>query len=94
MFLQKLVSAYKITVSHPEDHSLTKNHHCDNLKTFVGFDIFMAVKIHIAVFWVMKLCVCFRGTFCLHLQGSVTPMLKMQAVCFSETLVHFHQNTT
>jgi hypothetical protein len=47
----------------------------------VSFEVMMAVKMLMLVFWVT--------TPCVHLQGS----LKMEAVCFPETLVCTYKST-
>jgi hypothetical protein len=52
---------------------------------YIRFKVFIAVKIHIVMFWVMTPCSLqhYRGTYFSHLQGW---RLKTEAICFSEIL--------
>jgi hypothetical protein len=64
----------------------------------VGFEVFTAVSMKIAVFWVVAPCSLvevyqrFRGPRCLHHQGDEIALM-MEAARTSETLVNFYQTT-
>jgi hypothetical protein len=63
--------------------------------------VLTAVKMSMLVFWVVTPCGLvgryqrFRGTYCLLLQGFLSPSSapKMEALCFSETLVSTFKST-
>jgi hypothetical protein len=65
----------------------------NSARIYVGFEVLMAARMKMAVFWVVVPCSLvevyrFRGPCCLHLIA-----LMMKAASTSETLVNIYQTT-